>query len=91
MFHGMQLNTFQQLNTVKVQPNFKEELYHILPVSNFKDKPYLCWCWINIRPVSKELNRSKRDNVDYNLFIEQLKLAYYFLDTCQFVPSTFVP
>ena len=56
-----------------------EELDHVLPVAKFGNKPYICFNWKNIKPISKTENRHKRDKVDYNLYLQQLQLAKCFI------------
>ena len=60
-------------------PIINEELDHVLPVAKFGNKPYICFNWKNIKPISKTENRHKRDKVDYNLYLQQLQLAKCFI------------
>uniref|UniRef100_UPI0035CF87E1 hypothetical protein n=1 Tax=Bartonella sp. CL34QHWL TaxID=3243526 RepID=UPI0035CF87E1 len=62
-----------------LSPIEEEELDHVLPIKEFKDKPELCFAWFNMRPMEKTENRQKSATVDYTLFKDQLDRSMDFM------------
>ena len=77
-------NWLQFQRSLSPEPIVNEEQDHVLPIKHFKDKPHICWFWINIKPVSQYVNRSKSGTLDLNLFYQQIQNSQYFLENYHF-------
>ena len=62
----------------------KEHLDHVLPIKHFKDKPHICWFWVNIKPISQSENLQKSGSLNFNLFFQQISISQFFLQNYQF-------
>ena len=80
-------NWLQFQRSLSSEPIVNEEQDHVLPIKHFKDKPHICWFWINIKPVSQSVNREKSGTLDLNLFHEQIIISKFFLERYQFTSS----
>lgn len=61
---------------------------HVLPVSKTENK-YICWNWINLRPLDASENRTKMADVDYELYFNQIENAIDFIQ--QLKPILVIP
>jgi len=57
---------------------------HVLPVKMFnhedEDAIKFCWNWTNLRPLEASENISKSAKIDFDLYNQQVCLAYNFID-----------
>jgi len=60
------------------------EIDHVLCKSHFnhlnEEELMLSWNWRNLRPCTKEENRTKRNKIDYQLYYDNVALAAEFLE-----------
>ena len=88
--HKFYLNWLNYQRSLVVNPSLEititqpEEIDHVLPVAHFKSDLEIIFSWVNMSPISKSVNRSKRDKIDLDLFKSQIEKGIDFIMSYEF-------